>query len=388
MKSCIVIFFIIIVYKCAYCQHFDPNSFAEINCQDEAFNRSSCICLIDSLNSFLAISCKDYLMNDDNKLPNISAQYIKIVLGLTKWPYIPSCFKSSLYADFSYNFIESIGDLSNLKSVRMLNVSKNLLTKIPNNLAQIKGLLSLDLSFNSIEVVDLEYFFYEYNSCSLIYLYLGNNRIKIVNNLDLFIFGMFQLIQFDLSFNEINQVNVGNISKYSKNFVKKANIWFTTDLMVDRIFRILSYTNYMLLLNDNQIEYVNFGLKALYEVLMEINANISVDYLFRKVSSAFLRNNKITCNCGLFDDLNFLVNGVFNTSQYFESFGTSLIAYTQCQTKENKKINLISNLIAGNSSRSQFCENSKAVNHLYGSSHFLLYLINSLFIHVFFYFKF
>jgi Leucine-rich repeat (LRR) protein len=346
---------------------------------------------MDSLNSYLVISCKDYLIKDDNKLPNISAQYFKIVLGLTEWPYIPSCFRSSLYADFSNNFIESIGDLSNLASLEQLNVSKNLLTKIPNNFAQIKGLLSLDLSYNYIEVVDMVYFFCDFNSSthiitqkyitsSLIFLNLKNNRIKIVNNFDLFIFGMFQLIQFDLRFNKIKQVNIGNISQYSKDLAQKAKILFTSDLIVNRIFTLFPYENYMLLLNDNQIEYVNFGLKALYEVLMEINANISVDYLFRRVSSALLTNNKIKCTCGLFDDLNFLVNGVFNTStsQYFKSLGTSLIANTQCETKENEKINLISNLKAGNLSRSQFCDSSKAVDQIYGLNYFFLYFINVL----------
>ena len=155
MKSCIIIIFIFIVYKCAYCQHFDPYSFEEIRCQDEAFNRSSCKCIMESPNSYLLISCTDYLIKDDNKLPNISAQYFKIVLGLTEWPYIPPCFNSSIDADFSNNFIESIGDLSNLESLQNLNVAKNLLTTIPKNIAQIRGLLFLDLSYNYIEVVDI-----------------------------------------------------------------------------------------------------------------------------------------------------------------------------------------------------------------------------------------
>jgi hypothetical protein len=206
------------------------------------------------------------------------------------------------------------------------------------------------------------------------------NKIKIVNNLDLFILGMPHLIQLQFSFNKMQQVNTGNISKYSKGLAKIVKILYNTDVIVNRFYRVIPNKTYALLLDDNQIEYVNFGLKALYEALMEVNDQISVDYLFRRVSSALLTNNKIKCTCSLFDDLNFLVNGVFNTStsQYFKSLGTSLIANTQCETKENEKINLISNLKAGNLSRSQFCDSSKAVDQIYGLNYFFLYFINVL----------
>ena len=377
-----ILVFIIRNFLHAYCQDFD--FLTVIDCQYEAFNKSNCKCSME--NNFLLISCNDHLDDDDNKLPNITAKYVKMYFGLTEWPYIPSYFNDTIYLDFSFNSIKSIEDFTNCPNLRMLNVSNNILTEIPKNLAQIRNLLILDLAYNLIEVVYMEYFISKYNSStknlrneyflsSLIYLFLGGNKIKVINNLDLLFFGLTQLNRFDLSFNEIKQLNIDGLSQYSKKLFQSEKIVFKINPI---------YDSYFFLFNDNQIEYVKFGFKGLFDSLMELNVQISVDFLYIRFSTIFLKNNKINCSCGLFDDLSFLVNGPLNKSQYFKNFSLTPLFFTECQTKNKKNINLFTDFETLNLKRSEVCEMSNHVNSRFGFK-LCFNLIGSFIIYVYFY---
>ena len=88
-----ILVFIIRNFLHAYCQDYDV--LTVIDCQYEAFNKSNCKCYMNTVD--LIISCNDHLNDEDTKLPNITAMYVKVYFGLTEWPYIPLYFNNNYF---------------------------------------------------------------------------------------------------------------------------------------------------------------------------------------------------------------------------------------------------------------------------------------------------
>lgn len=357
---------ILLIFKYRDCQN---------NCY-QLINNSKCNCSIDYTNTNLIITCSDFISNDEIKLPNITANKVKVVSGLTKWPHIPENFINTARLDFSFNRIVSIGDLSNCHNLRTLNCSHNRLIDIPNSLIKVKNLISLDLSFNLIEYLNMELFMTSVSNFEILYFWselryldLSWNRIKIVANMDSFIFGMPFLIQFDLSNNQIIQINITNISQNSEKISQLIKKKYETGVLVEFVYATCNFIynqldNYFLFLNNNQIEYFEFGFKEIYQTFMKINGFISDDYLYVRFTSILLGSERINCSCGLFEDFNFLINGPLNESQYFESLNKSLLASTQCKANNNESINIISDLTSGKSQFWGTCIQNSAARFL------------------------
>ena len=373
-------YFLFFVFLILNNEVFTKN-FSLIDCNEEISN-SNCNCSFDDTSNQLVITCSDFSSNDEIKLPNISAQNVKVVSGLKKWPNLPKNFINTTKLDFSLNQIDSIGDLANCPNLIKLNCSYNRLINIPKNLIQVRLLYTLDLNDNLIEVLDMElfmsvmikdttYYFLSY----IRYLYLGGNKIKLVNNMDLFIFGMPFLIYADLSHNHITQINISSLSKYSYHINKIVSKNQDSNTIVNKIYSIErnnfnTHQNYWFYISHNRIEYVNFGFMGLFKTLMEINANISIDYFLVRFASIYLGANQIKCSCALFDDFYFLVNGPLNKSQYFKNLTKSRLASTECKTNNNESIKLITDLTTGKSKRSQFCGMNNAVTHFLIINHY------------------
>ena len=349
------------------------NDFSEKDCEYLQMNDSNNNCSIEYNKSYLFFTCSDFWSNYDNKLPNISAKKVKVVSALTKWPCIPRNFINTTKLDFSYNQIDLIGDLSNCPNLKTLNCSFNRLIKFPESLIQVIALQKLDLSYNLIEILDMEFFvsskdeLITYFVSEIRFLNLSWNKIKIVNNMDLFIFGLPVLIQFDLRNNQISRIDMSSPSQITQKINSHIKDKLTAIFLVDLVYNVdfVELENYVLFLNDNQIKYLNFAFSEIFRLLMEINKYISVDYLYVRFASIYLGANKINCSCGLFEDFYFLINGPLNKSKYFKNLNKSLLASTECKISKNESINLISNLITGSLKRSQFCEVNNEVAHLY-----------------------
>ena len=84
---------LVLIFKCGACQN---------NCY-QLINNSNCSCSIDSTSNNLVITCSDFLSNQENMLPNLSAKNVKVVSDLTEWPHIPDNFIITTRLDFSYN---------------------------------------------------------------------------------------------------------------------------------------------------------------------------------------------------------------------------------------------------------------------------------------------
>ena len=361
--------FVFLIFK----NQADQKNVSSTDCNEEIYN-SNCNCSFDYTSTKLVITCSDFSSNDEIKLPNISAKNVKVVSGLKKWPNLPKNFFYTTTLDFSLNQIELIGDLSNCPNLIVLNCSYNRLVNIPKYLYQVRLLQTLDLNSNLIEVLNMELFTsikinttaYLYLS-NLRYLYLGGNKIKLVNNMDLFIFGMPFLVQFDLSYNQITQINICSLSQYSyyySNTLIREN--YDSYAIVNEIFSIGKdeYNKdryYWFYISHNRIENVNFGLMGLFITLMHINANISIDYFLVRFTTIYLGANQIKCSCALFDDFYFLINGPLNKSQYFKNLTKSSLASTECKTNNNESTKLLTDLTTGKIKRSQFCETNNGV---------------------------
>ena len=386
---------IILILVVSIFKYLASSDYVSIDCQDEILNKSSCTCNMleyDYYNEvILIIECNDFLHSASIKLPNISAYGVKVISTFTQWPYIPRNYMDyTVYFDFSKNQIDAVGDLSNCPNLEKLNLSNNFLTEIPKNLAQTPKLTILDLTSNSIEIVDMKLFVSGFNSSTnnltsqlylsqLQYLYLAENNIKLINSLDLFIFGLPFLVRLDLSLNKIRELNLGSISQYSKSLNKMVKEKFNSDTIVKKIYTIKSGSYYGYFFASNDIEVLNLGFRGIYEALTEVNANISIDYLYVRFTSVLLVYNNLKCSCGLFEDLNFVINGPLNKSKFFEYFPLSSIAPTQCQLITNKNINFSIDLKMKKIKRSEFCNASNSLASMFSFSLYLnlcIFLMN------------
>ena len=276
-----IIILVALFLKYGACQ----NNSSSLDCEYQKMNNSNRNCSMIYKNSYFVFTCSEFLSNDENKLPNISVKKFKVVSALTKWPCIPRNFINTTVLDFSYNQIDLIGDMSNCPHLTGLNCSHNRLINFPESLIQVFSLQTLDLSYNLIEILDMGLFIsskdelIKYFMSDIRYLDLSWNKIKIVYNMDLFIFGLPFLIQFDLSNNQITRINMScpsqltqKINTYIKN--KHEPIFLVDFVYATSNFISNQPVNYFLNLTKNQIEYFNFAFSKIFPLLMKINEHI------------------------------------------------------------------------------------------------------------------
>ena len=359
----------------------------KLDCNDAELTKL-CECVMDVQNNYMVqIECSSYLSNESNKLPDLQAQTVSAKKAYTKWPAVPKSYLKVVTLDLSINKITKIGDLTNLKNLQFLNISFNLLDEINPAICTLRDLYALDLSFNLLQVLKMENFVCETDSSvlstktnyifsNLEYLFLLGNKIKQINNLDLLIVGMPILSSFDISFNQIKEINVSKLSVNSINVMKKLNqvikAYNNREFFVNTISQ---RTEFVYCFSNNVIESLFFNFGEIYNFIADVIP--ITDNLLLRFSSILLENNRINCDCGLYKDFNFLVNGPFSESIYYSNLSEASIAATKCATISKNEISVLSTLLKNRSS--MISSNCKSVaSSIFIYSNYALFLMNKL----------
>lgn len=205
-------------------------SMAEVDCRDESLSES-CKCGLDTELDLLLMECQNPLDGTSSKMPDIPARTVISSNSLMQWPAIPASYKKKTLAlILSENRISSIGDLKNLDQLKLLNLSFNALKNIDSSLSKLTELIMLDLSGNAIEEINFGDFVPNLNKTTwnkdaifskLQFLFLYNNQIKFIYNVDLLFIGMPFVDALFLDYNKIKSVDV-DMSKQSLNIISKA----------------------------------------------------------------------------------------------------------------------------------------------------------------------
>ena len=269
--------------------------------------RNNCICKINNLN-LMKIACSSY---EEDVTYIIEENYVNGIYAIdsfTKWPMFKSKFKKLDYIDFSFNKIESIGDINNIQNLKYLNLSYNLISQVNSNICMLKRLQYLDLSNNELEAFHFDYFFCNKSSATrLKYLNLMGNKIKYLFSLDLVFIGLSSLKTLDLRFNKLSEIEINELSNSSIRLLEK----FKSDSLKksDVLEKFMKNSTTHFYLTNNFFLSIKLNFKLIYESLVDI---LPVSgYLLNKFSSIHLDFDKLDCNCNLFKDVNFLLGMAF-----------------------------------------------------------------------------
>ena len=156
--------------------------------------------------------------------------------------------------------------------------------------------------------------------------------------MDLIFVGMPVLQYFDISSNLLSQINLNNVSVNSNNVMAKAKILVQNNSLYFDTFIKSFYQQqtfpYLMNFTNNNLTNVVFNFIQLHTL---VNSVIPVEsvYLLQKLASINLSpNNLIQCDCGIFDDFNFILNGPYNSSIKPVNLNTSNLAKTNCKHAE------------------------------------------------------
>lgn len=339
---------------------------SKVDCKDAALTKS-CSCSYEDQNSLMQMICNSYLPDSSSKLPEIAAAMVSVKKAYNKWPTISKTFQKTVVFDLSVNKIDSIGDLSNLLAVQYMNLSINSITKINPDICKLLDLFLLDLSYNQIEVLKIEDFVCETTSnklnkntnylfSNLQYLFLIGNKIKQILRLDLIFVAMPLLTELELAGNEISSINVNDLSVNSYNVLAKVKSVIDQYNNEDYFIQgISSTTQFYFGFTQNLIQSVYFNFEAIYNGVTSV-IGIS-DNLLIKFGSIDLVMNPINCDCHLFKDFDFIVNGPFGDSQYYSNFTETLLVQTECANPNdnNAALNMFYSVFNQETVENTFC---------------------------------
>ena len=259
----------------------------------------------------MKIACSSYeedvtYIIEENDVNGIYGVYA--IDSFTKWPMFKSKFRKLEYIDFSFNKIESIGDLNNIQKLKYLNLSYNLISQVNPNMCMLKRLQYLDLSNNELEAFHFDYFFCNKSSATrLKYLNLMGNKIKYLFSLDLVFIGLPSLKTLDLRFNKLSEIEINELSNSSIRLLEKFKSYRLNKSDVLEKFMKNSTTHFYL--TNNFFLSIKLNFKLIYESLVDI---LPVSgYLLTKFSSIHLDLDKLECDCNLFKDVNFFLGMAF-----------------------------------------------------------------------------
>ena len=339
---------------------------SKVDCKDAALTKS-CTCFYEDQNSIMQMTCNSYLPDSSSKLPEIEAGMVSVKKAYNKWPAISKTYQKTALFDLSVNKIDSIGDLSNLLAVQYMNLSINSITKVNPDICKLFDLYVLDLSYNQIEVLRMEDFVCETTSnklnkntnylfSNLEYLFLVGNKIKQILRLDLIFVAMPLLAEFELAGNEIASINVNDLSVNSYNVLAKVKSVIDQYNNEDYFVQgINSRTEFYFGFTQNLIQSVYFNFEAITNGITSVLG--VADSLLKKFGSIHLEMNPITCDCPLFKDLDFIINGPFGDSQYYSNFTDTLLVLTECANPNdnNAALNMFYSVFNQETTESTFC---------------------------------
>ena len=327
-----------------------------VDCQDPDLNKS-CKCYLNEEESILSMTCYTYLTRL-KKMPDFSVESVIIHIAYTNWPEASESFLKTIYLDLSLNQIMYMSDLLFYRNLIFLNMSYNHLMEISPEICKLIGLKVLDLSNNQLSVLNMQDFVCEsytdffnasnnYLVSNLEALYIGGNRIKFIENFDLIFFGMPILRRLELNFNQIRIINVTDLSENSKNVINKIKSAIEAFNYSSVFSDIINYRkHFWYSFDNNKIESVFFNFELIYNTYMSF---LSIEKnLMMKFSSISMDVNPIKCDCGLYKDYSFLVNGPFNYSLYNFNLSQTHTVQTICFFEKDTGINLYSLILEKN----------------------------------------
>jgi hypothetical protein len=343
----------------------------------------TCNCT-QKVQSGVLFNCESYLASGSNIFPSINTSSMTVRNAFQEWPDILK--NNLLYLDMSHNKIPGrMGDLSNLLALKYLNLSFNQLTEIVPELSMLRNLEVLDLSHNQIEHFDFKNFlsqtnlnlddnknnktgnntnsssitadfFYTWFS-QLTHLNVSNNMIKTIDSLETPFLNMFYLQKMHFDSNLFTQVETKNLE------MNETSVWILSQAIqtmnftipTDAIDKKLNSATFSFTKNPD-LKRVSFNFAQINEAL-EYVTNGLYDYQYLTFSSIDFRQNiKIEPDCGIIDDIHYLVEtSPIKTTQYFTTLKNSILAKSAYELKFQDKPVFNANLTIENRKMIQMC---------------------------------
>jgi hypothetical protein len=150
------------------------------------------------------------------------------------------------------------------------------------------------------------------------------------------------LYDFDVSSNLMTQIIMSNLSEYSHNVLAKAKAMITlqnNSLYFDTFFNKQSAYTYTINFNNNSLTNVFFNFKQLFSVFNSVIPSEDKYMLLKQAAVNLSPTNPTRCDCGLYNDVDFILNGAYNSSLKPTSLNSSNFAKTFCLSA-NKSTNI------------------------------------------------
>ena len=265
---------------------------------------------------------KDYGFNTYNKINRLNIYY------MTKLKYLK----------INSNITNISPKIKNLVNLRKLDLSNNLLVKLPNEICALDNLLLLDITINKIsnlptnisKLNNLKQFNLDNNNfetinikinnknCfkNLIHLSISNNKL---NHIPKFIFELTNLQHLDLSYNNINYIDdkIGNLINLKKLKLNNNNIFFINECLFNLTKLVELDLGYNAI---TDIPVTINKLVNLIELYLEHNLILNIDNIYNVVSL-----NILILRSNLFKEINNDINRLINLT-YF-SFANNNIEF-------------------------------------------------------------
>ena len=188
-------------------------------------------------------------------------------------------------------------------------------------------------------------------------LYLYDNIIKQIYNLDLVFVGMPLMNSFSMKYNLLTRIKVNDLSQQSKNVIKKAKQALETISTYLEFISAPKKYNYYFNFNNNSIASVHFNFKALLnEIFLKFKASFLTKFL---AISVLNENEKVICDCNIYTDLKLLLEQLEQLGDAFanEKIPDGDMENFVCYKKDSDSSISLFTLINQNSvKRSDFCD--------------------------------
>jgi hypothetical protein len=162
---------------------------------------------------------------------------------------------------------------------------------------------------------------------------LKGNKLKEVNGFDLVFTGMPLLNFLDMTQNRFPNLTVKQLSEQSIKVIDTIKA-YAHNLPSYVSPYIKDNTNVTIDLSNNVIMYLKLNFEAIYSKLSELKQYGNIDNnLLLKFSSVNLYADMIRCDCNIYKDFNFLINGPFANNGYYSYLANSSISNTMCVDK-------------------------------------------------------
>ena len=297
----------------------------------------TCFCFIDynvRTNMITLMVCPHYLPANASKLPDLPYGSVSIHKAYVNWPSVPESLQNTTSLDLSDNQITQFTNLTYLYNLVYFNLSHNAINKINPDICRVYNLTTFDLSHNALTYLEFQSFFCDqYSFSSLRYLNLKGNKLKEVNGFDLVFIGMPLLNYLDMSQNRFPNLTVRELSVESNKIISTVKD-FAASLPAYVWPYIKDNTNITINLSNNVIMYLKLNFEAIYSKISELKNYGNIENnLFLKFASVNLYADMIRCDCSIYKDFNFLVNGPFTKNIYYSYLETASISNTMCVYK-------------------------------------------------------